>query len=543
MTGMFHRAVARAVSPLLSFADRRPMGAALAAAQERILRKLLRTLAPLPVGRHFGLDKVAAHAPAAGSSLVADFRRLVPINGYGEHAELIARVAAGERDVMFPGRALALAQTSGTTSGATSGHAGERYVPQNADLLRHHSTCGAAAFFRLLQATGVGLLDGRLLMLGGSTALTPNAVGIPIGDLSGIIAQRVPAWLRPLYEPGLDIALESDWERKLERVAERLGHADVRLVSGIPAWQLMLFERVCRRRDLSRIRIAWPNLSGFIHGGHAITPFLPTLRNHLSSDTWLFEVYPASEAFIAVGSRAWRLDEQGPPALDLLCDHGVFLEFAPADGGLGDSDAVVGPESLVDGRLYRVLVTTPAGLVRYQLGDLVLGAGPGRVRFAGRVKARISVFGEHVEGVHLDGALAAAVSASGAEVAHYHVAPILPGGSDHHACGAHEWLIEFTRAPADAQRFAALLDQHLRVHVLDYDAHRAGGQLAEARLTALPAGTFHRFLADAGKLGGQHKMPQAWGDRTIADALASAACHSPSSTGSALNATESPHAR
>lgn len=527
MIRMFQRAIARSVSPLLSFADRRPMGSALAGAQARILRKLVRTLSPLPVGRHFGLDALSSNSAA----LVADFRRSVPINGYGEHAALITRVAAGERDVMFPGRAIALAQTSGTTSGAASAHAGERYVPQNAALLRHHSQGGAAALFRLLQASGPNLLDGRLLMLGGSTALTANAAGIPVGDLSGIIAQRVPAWLRPLYEPGLDIALESDWERKLERIAERCGDADVRLVSGIPSWQLMLFERVCRRRDLSRVRIAWPNLGGFIHGGHAITPFLPALRNHLSRDTWLFEVYPASEAFIAVGSRAWQLNEQGPPALDLLCDHGVFLEFAPDEGG-----KAVGPEALIDGRLYRVLVTTPAGLIRYQLGDLVQGAGPGRVRFAGRVKARISVFGEHVEGVHLDGALTAAVSLSGAEVRHYHVAPVLPaaGSSD----GAHEWLIEFVRAPADAPRFAAALDDHLRTQVLDYDAHRAGGQLAAPRLTILPTGTFHRFLASAGKLGGQHKVPQAWGDRSIAEALTKAAAASLKQT-----ITEVPHAR
>lgn len=531
---MFQRVVARSLSPLLSLADRRPRGAAAALAQRRILERLVSALAPLPVGRRFGLD-----ALPTGAGLVTAFRRRIQLNGYGEHAELIARVAAGEPDVMFRGRATALAQTSGTTSGAGSAQAGERHVPQNEALLRHHARGGATAFFRLLQAAGAGLLDGRLLMLGGSTTLAPNAAGIPVGDLSGIIARRVPAWLQPLYEPGLDIALESDWERKLERIAARCGAADVRLVSGIPSWQLMLFERVCQRRDLSRVRIAWPNLGGFIHGGHAIGPFLPGLRNHLSRDTWMFEVYPASEAFIAVGSRAWRLDEPGPPELDLLCDHGVFLEFAPEDGG-----EAVGPEALVDGRLYRVLVTTPAGLVRYQLGDLVLGAGPGRVRFAGRVKARISVFGEHVEGVHLDAALAAAMTAGGAEVTHYHVAPLLPGADGlGGASGAHEWLVEFARAPADARRFAALLDDDLRSRVVDYDAHRAGGQLAPARLTVLPTGTFHRFLAAAGKLGGQHKMPQAWGDRTVADALLRAARPATGTFTATTTATETSHAR
>jgi hypothetical protein len=503
---MFQRIVARSFSPLLSFADRRPQGAAMAAAQARILRQLVAQTAALPIGKAFGLDRLPRD-----HRLIAAFRAQVGETTYADHAPFIDRVAGGERDVMFPGAPIALAQTSGTTSSEASG---ERYVPQSAALLRHHARGGSAAFFRLLQATGGALFSGQLLMLGGSTALTPNAHGIPVGDLSGIMATRIPAWLRPLYEPGLDIALESAWERKLDRIAERCGEQDVRLLSGIPAWCLMLFERLCRRRDLSRARIAWPNLGGFIHGGHAITPFIPSLREHLSPDTWMMEVYPASETFIAVGSRAWRLDEQHAPPLDVLTNHGVYLEFAPQDGG----DAV-GAEALENGRIYRVLLTTPGGLIRYQLGDLVEGVGPGRLRVAGRIKTRISVFGEHVEGVHLDDALANACVATRCEVAHYHVAPFIPDGGG--ATGGHEWLVEFIRGPDGAAiaTFTDTIDHHLRTHVIDYDAHRAGGQLLAPRLTILPRGTFHRCLAAQGKLGGQHKMPQAWKDRAIATRL------------------------
>ncbi|MBA3699421.1 MAG: GH3 auxin-responsive promoter family protein [Planctomycetes bacterium] len=505
---MIQRAVARSFSPLLSLADRRPQGAALGIAQSRILGNIVAQTAQLPIGKAFGLERLPRD-----HRLAAAFRTQIAETTYADHASFIERVARGEADVMFRGRAVALAQTSGTTSSEASG---ERYIPQNAALLRHHQRGGSTAFARLLRVTGGSLFNGQLLMLGGSTALTPNAHGIPVGDLSGIIASRIPAWLRPLYEPGLDIALESDWERKLERIVERCGERDVRLVSGIPAWCLMLFERLCRRRDLSRARIAWPNLGGFIHGGHAITPFIPSLREHLAPDTWLMEVYPASEAFIAVGSRPWRLDEQQAPPLDLLADHGVYLEFAPQDGG----DAV-GAEGLVDGRIYRVLVTTPAGLIRYQIGDLVEGAGPGRIRVAGRIKTRISVFGEHVEGVHLDNALAAACHATRSEVAHYHVAPFIT--ADNGASGGHEWLVECIRGPESAHAFTDTIDHHLRTHVIDYDAHRAGGQLTAPRLTLLPPGTVHRSMAAQGKLGGQHKMPQAWKDRTIAERLLAAA--------------------
>jgi hypothetical protein len=473
-------------------------------AQERILRKLVNDLAVLPVGVARGLDRLPRD-----HRLVEAFRERIAVSETEDYRALIARVATGERDVMFAGRTIALAQTSGTTS---SGAVGERYIPQNKGLLDHHARGGAAALTRLIRATGLGMLDGQLLMLGGSTDLDPNPHGIPVGDLSGITAMRIPAWLRGFYEPGLDIALERDWERKLTRIAERCAHRDIRLVSGIPSWCLMLFQRICAERNLSRLRVAWPHLQGFIHGGHAIGPFIPGLREHLPSDCQLMEVYPASEAFIAVGSRPWRLDEGVPPPLDLLADHGVVLEFAPEDGG-----PVVGPDGIADGGLYRVLVTTPGGLIRYQVGDLVQGVEPGRVRFAGRVRTRMSAFGEHVEGVHLDEALCAACRETGARVAHYHVAPRLPDAT--HAAGAHDWLVEFERKPADIDRFAAVLDDHLTASVIDYAAHRAGHQLDAPQVSVLPTGTFHRYLAAVGKMGGQHKVPQAWNDRVIADAL------------------------
>jgi hypothetical protein len=502
---MFTRAVAKTCLPLLALVNSQPQDeAGMRSAQSRILARLVHRLARLPVGRHFGLEKLPTD-----HRLPAAFDQMMQVTTYGDYSGLIARVAWGERDVLFSGRAQALAQTSGTTS---TGKAGERYIPQNADLLRHHARGGAVALVRLLESTGSRLLDGQMLMLGGSTALQPNPRGIPVGDLSGIMAARIPRWLRGAYEPGLAIALEADWERKLDRIAERCGAGDVRMVSGIPSWMLMLFTRICSIRGVSRVRTAWTKLGGFIHGGHAIGPFLASLREHLAPETWMLEVYPASEAFIGIGSRAWRLGDGSPPELELLSDCGVLLEFAPEDGG-----AIRGPWAIEPDRLYRVLVTTPSGLIRYQLGDVVLGVRPGQVRFAGRIAARISVFGEHVEGVHLDGALTAACSATAAEVAHYHVAPVLPSGAS--LSGRHEWWVEFIRQPAHLGTFCDTIDQHLRQRVLDYDAHRAGHQLLGPQLVVTPPGTFRRYLAAAGKLGGQHKVPQAWNDRSIAEAL------------------------
>jgi hypothetical protein len=500
MRRMLLNLLARAGSPLFAWRDRRPRTpAAIHQAQERIRQRLVRTLAPLPVGAATGLR--------AGMDLAA-FRRL-PLTIYGDYEALIARVARGEADVLFPGRAAALAQTSGTTRAEA---AGERYIPQSADLLAQHRRGAEAALARLLPACGSRVFGGKMLMMGGSTDLRRNEAGIPVGDLSGIVVGLIPGWLWGLYEPGRAVALERDWEVKIQRMVERLRSADIRLASGIGSWLLLLCERLAAETGRPRIRELWPQLGALIHGGHAFEPVIPQFRHHLDPATWLMEVLPASEAFIAVGSRPWRITEDAPPPLEVLSDHGVVVEFVPETSQAPDGTAAVYADGLEAGRLYRIVLTTPGGLVRYQIGDLALGVGPGLFRFGGRIATRISVFGEHVEGYHL----AAALAATGVAVDHYHVAPILPPPGEPR--GAHEWILECRTAPADVAAVAHAIDAYLLREVPDYEAHRRV-QLHPPRITLVPPGTFTRWLAAKGKMGGQHKVPQAWQDRTIATAL------------------------
>ncbi|MEN9308158.1 MAG: hypothetical protein RL173_2090 [Fibrobacterota bacterium] len=500
-----------AAPPILQWRDRRPIGhGEIRQAQARILKDLLDQLAPTARGRDLGLQRVSRHREANLRMALRD----LPIEQYEDISPYIDRCAAGESDVLFPGRAVALAQTSGTTSGEGTG---ERYIPQSRRLLAHHARGGAAALSRLAQLSGPEIFGGRMLMLGGSTNLVKNQSGIPSGDLSGITVSRIPWFLSPLYEPGRKLAMESDWTAKVNGIASRLSRSDVRLVTGIPSWCQVLFQQVCHDRNCQRVSQAWPGLKAFVHGGVSVDPYLPMLREHLSPDTWMMEVYPASEAFIAVGSRPWRLSESNAPDLELLSSHGVYLEFLRED--LVDRpELAVGAEDLECGAIYRVLLTTPGGLVRHQIGDLVEGRGPGQIRFAGRIKARISVFGEHVEGARLAEALAEACQVTDSVVREWHVAPVLPTGSDPR--GRHEWWIEFERPPSDPYRFEAILDEVLQCSVLDYQAHRAGNvQLLAPVVRMLPAGTFHEVLKRRGKLGGQHKVPVAWTDRTWADQL------------------------
>lgn len=472
---------------------------AIAEAQARTLARLVQRLEPTALGRRYlaDLDPQDPH-------LALRLRERLEPQEYADVAGLVDRAAAGEVDILFPGHALALAQTSGTGRGAG---AAERYIPQGPDLLAHHRQGGSLALARAA-ADRPRVLAGRMLMLGGCTALDRHGP-VPVGDLSGIVAANLPWWARHWHEPGPAIAAIADWPTRLERLVDRCATRDVRLISGIPAWMLMLLDLMDRRQVPART--VWPRLQACIHGGHAIEPFLPALRHHLPGDLNMVEVYPASECFLAVGERPWRLGDGNPAPLELLTDHGVWFEFQADDG------SVTGADRLEPGGLYTVLVTTPGGLLRYRLGDRIRAVGPGRIHVAGRLSTRLSVFGEHVEGDALAAALARAALASGAQVAHYHVAPVPPTPADPR--GAHEWFVEFAAEPRNAQEFMASIDRHLRAQVLDYEAHRAAGQLTPPRLHAVPTGTFHAWMRQRGKLGGQHKVPAAWSDRSVAEAL------------------------
>lgn len=465
-------------------------------AQSRQLARLVRRLAPTACGQAHGLAQLD---PGAGD-LVERFRAQVPEREYADLEPFIRRAGQGEAGALSPERPVALAQTSGTSRGAG---AAERYIPQDAALLAHHRRGGLKALIKVaFQAPSV--LGARMLMLGGCTTLDASGP-VPSGDLSGIAAAGLPWWIRHRYEPGAEISAIPDWNRRLDAVAARCAGQNLRLASGIPAWLLMLFDRM-RQQDRPR-----PPIKAVIHGGHGVEPFIPALLSHLAPATVMQEVYPASEAFIAVGATPWRLGDARPSPLELLTDHGVYLEFVTDDG------VVHGAHELAPGGVYRLLVTTPGGLLRYRIGDLIRAEGPGLIRVAGRTAHRLSVFGEHVEGDALAQALAGAAQGNAAVVAHWHVAPVLPKADEPR--GGHEWWIEFTQPPADAQAFLGTIDAQLKASVIDYAAHRDGGQLLPPSLRTVPPGTFHAWLAATGRLGGQRKVPIAGSDRAVADQL------------------------
>ncbi len=488
------------------------------AAQEAILAHLLRTLAPTEFGRDHGLEAGLRYE---------SFRARVEPRNYEGFASYIEKMKQGTPDVLHPGRCRHFAVSSGTTAGPS------KWLPVNAAMLAHFRTAGLdALFFHALRAGRGSVFAGRHLFLGGSTGLVP-APGVtpPVysGDLSGITALNLPWWAEhQLYEPGRAIARLEDWPAKVCAIAERTWNRDITLVAGIPSWLLVLADAVrdtvqrhTGRRPESLTEI-WPNLECLLHGGVPVAPFAEELRRAYGPTARGHEVYPASEGFIAAQD-----NESG--SLRLLADHGIFYEFVPfAD--YDESDPVrtaaravplAGVRTGVD---YVLLMTTPAGLVRYVIGDLVrfVSTEPPRLVYVGRTKLQLSAFGEHVIEREITDALTTVCRAHGVQLENFHVAPLFPQAGTR-AVGRHEWWIEFRGTPppsADLERFSAALDRELAALNDDYAAKRAGRGLEQPLVRVVPTGGFERWLKHAGKWGGQHKTPRCRSDRQIADALA-----------------------
>lgn len=487
-------------------------------AQRHCYRGLLRTLSRTAFGRDAGLER--------GLSYESFRERLVP-RTYEDFIPWIERMKRGEADVLCPGRCEHFAVSSGTTAGPS------KWLPVNRAMLGHFRDTGLDALFFYAQRAGGGsVFRGRHLFLGGSSALTPiPGLTPPVysGDLSGITALNMPRWTeRLLYEPGVEIAQMADWPAKLEAIVRRTWRADITLVAGIPSWLLVLATtlRAHATRETGRtpatLRELWPNLECLIHGGVPVGPFAGELRATFGEGVQFHEVYPASEGFIAVQ------DDEPEAGLRLLTDRGLFFEFLPfADYDEQSldlcADRVVPLEGVQPGVDYVLLMTTPAGLVRYVIGDVVrfTGVGPPRLVYAGRTRLQLSAFGEHVIERELTDALAAVCGRQGAAVVNFHVAPLFPDPVGGRPVGRHEWWVEL-RGPGapDGVDFAADLDRELAARNDDYAAKRGGHGLAPPLVRFVSAGVFERWLKRAGKWGGQSKTPRCRSDREVADQLA-----------------------
>ena len=475
-----------------------------AAAQRQVLHRLVRQAAATRFGRDHGFD---------GIRDVADFQARVPLRDYEAFWEAYWGPAFPVLDdVGWPGRVPCFAMTSGTTSGRT------KYVPMTKAMIGQNTAAGLDLFAHHLAARPLSrIMGGRLFMLGGSTDLTVEAPGITSGDVSGIMAANLPWYGRPFRFPPLDIALMTDWEAKIDRIADLAPLADIRLISGTPSWLLILFDALAARHG-KPLAALFPNLEMVVHGGVTFTPYRHRFESLLAgTGAELREVYPASEGFIAMADR-------GPgDGLRLIVDNGLFLEFVP-EAELGATNPTrhwLGTAET--GVNYALVLSTCAGLWGYVLGDTVrlVERDPPRVLITGRTRQTLSAFGEHLIVEELDAAVATAATAIGVDVTDYTVAPILPEETG--AVGHHLFVVEPAGdgPGADARaRFAETIDQVLAGRNADYRTHRAEGfGMGAPQVRWVPPGAFAAWMKRRGRLGGQNKVPRVLTDQAQIDDL------------------------
>jgi hypothetical protein len=479
--------------------------------QRRTLLRLVRHARGTRFGREHDFGRVRT---------VADYQRRVPLRDYDAFWQAYWRPAFPRLgDATWPGLIPYFALSSGTTSGTT------KYVPVSREMLASNRRAALTTLALFLAARpGTPLFRGRIFFLGGSTDLQELPIAdcrLPIeggnhqssiinrqskilaGDLSGIAARELSAFLRPYTFPPLDLALMRDWDRKMQLLAERSAALPITAVSGVPSWLLVLFERLRQITGRERLIDTWPALRLVVHGGTRFDPYRALFRQVIGSDEVHFlEVYPASEGFVATEDPRHGL-------LRLLPDHGVFFEFVPAAELAAPSPARHTVGEVVPGVPYAVVLTTCAGLWSYVLGDTVCfeRRDPPLLRFTGRTRYFLSAFGEHVISEEVERAVAAAADETGALVADFHVGPVFPAAPT--APGRHRYLVEFVRPPAEVGRFAGALDAALCRLNEDYAAHRAGDlTMLSPEVVSVPRGAFAEWLRARGQVGGQHKVPR-----------------------------------
>jgi len=467
------------------------------AAQETVFRQLLDQGHNTAFGKAHDFDKIKGYEA---------FRERVPIRDYESLRPWIERIKAGERDVLWPGRPAYFAKTSGTTSGV-------KYIPLTRDSLPNHFGTARNALFNYYARTGQGdWLDGKMIFLSGSPEME-TVGGIPTGRLSGIVNHQVPSWLRTNQLPGYHTNCIEAWEEKVEKIVDETLHQDMRLISGIPPWVQMYYERLLARSGKQYIKELFPNFSMFVYGGVNFEPYRAKLEQLVGKRIESLETYPASEGFIAFQ------DDPNNRALLLNVASGIFFEFVPAAEIFNENPTRLWLKDVEPGVNYALIINNNAGLWGYNIGDTVefVSLDPPRILVTGRVKHFISAFGEHVIGKEVEEALLQAAQAHGVRVVEFTVAPqIAPpeGGQPYH-----EWFIEFDEAPQDPAAFATALDIAMVQQNIYYRDLIEGGILRPLVVRSLRRDAFRDYMKREGKLGGQNKVPRLSNDRGIAEGL------------------------
>lgn len=433
----------------------------------------------------------------------------VPVTDYETLAPYIDRAKHGEENVLWPGVTKWFAKSSGTTGSRS------KFIPvteEGLDGAHFQGPRDVIAFFTAAYPES-RVFSGKTLTLGGSKRIEKEGETAYSGDLSAILIENTPSWANLRRVPSVETALIPDFNLKVQRICEETSGQNVTSFAGVPSWNLVMFNKILEITGKDNILEVWPDMELFIHGGMNFKPYREQYRRLIPSpDMKYMETYNASEGFFSIADDPSRED------MLLMLDYGIFYEFIPLQT-VSDPSTAVPLEGVKTGVNYAMLITTDNGLWRYMLGDTVefTSLAPYRLRITGRTRHYINAFGEEVVIDNAENAVREACDATGAEIAEYTVAPVyMEGGGK----GAHEWVIEFRTPPSDMGKFTRSLDDALRKVNSDYDAKRTNDSTLDMlRIDTVPEGTFYRWLALQGKIGGQNKVPRLYNDRTFVEQL------------------------
>ena len=440
-----------------------------------------------------------------------DFAANVPLTDYPSMKPYIDRMMQGEQNILWPTEINWFAKSSGTTTGKS------KYLPVSPEALEDCHFKGGKDLLSMYynQLPDRNLYGGKHLILGGSVGVTEAGKNSQAGDLSAIILENMPWWAELRRAPKKDIALMTNWEDKIEKLAKNTIEEDIRILAGVPSWTLVLCNRVLELTGKRHLREIWPNLELFMHGGVSFQPYKEQFKRLIPfEDMNYLETYNASEGFFGIQ------DDLNIPELLLMLDYGVFFEFIPMDHFDGVNSKIVLPINEVKpGVNYALVISTNAGFWRYIIGDTIrfTSKAPYRFKISGRTKSFINACGEELVVENADKAIARASQVTMAEVSDYTAAPKFMDGKE---AGAHEWIIEFDKAPENLEEFTQLLDTALKEENSDYEAKRSSDLSLKMPIVHVAReGLFEDWLKKHNKLGGQHKIPRLNNNRELLEEL------------------------
>ncbi|WP_339652766.1 GH3 auxin-responsive promoter family protein [uncultured Maribacter sp.] len=464
--------------------------------QQKVFESLIQSASQTKFGKDHKLSTIRTHD---------DFVRNVPIRDYEELKEYINLVVSGESDVLWPGKPIYFAKTSGTTSGA-------KYIPITEVSIKEQVKASRNAILNYIHETGkADFVSGKMIFLQGSPVLEEKN-GVKLGRLSGISAHYVPNYLQKNRMPSWETNCIEDWETKVAAIVEETKGEDMTVIAGIPSWVQMYFEKL-KKNTNQNIGDLFKNFELFIYGGVNFEPYRKKFEKLIGRKVASIELFPASEGFFAYQN------SQKENGMLLLLDAGIFYEFVKSDEFFEDNPRRLTLKDVEIGVDYVMIITTNAGLWAYNLGDTIrfVSVYPFKIVVSGRIKHFISAFGEHVIAKEVEEAMLVATSATDASVSEFTVAPqITPEKNE---LPYHEWFIEFEKPPSDMNLFVQQLDAALQKQNSYYYDLITGKVLQTLKITPIESGGFFSYMKSIGKLGGQNKVQRLSNDRKVADSL------------------------